>query len=338
MGGVVAVGGADEPSIREPTDQHQEHLPQQFRRCLVPSPLPAVLFLGLIQGHQQGQGPSARGERQADQQGQHDPLVSPAECRERVGGADRVAMTALAIDLGTGMLRDGIITRQFDDILGRESSEDHLGESPRQMPAAPRTAREDAVITGGVPGGQGAQAAEQVADGMSAKGQDRGDGQEGETTVGRTCEGRSKGVEEGPHLLGQLLMVPVETASSLASLSGLLLSRNGVADRAAFGTAACGAGWLYWPWQPPCGDVRAIHTPHCTKEAHLCETQKTAKVELRLHVTDQSLGEDPPEQGSQPSPTSRSCVTLRDAQRHGLLIDRNPSTVNGPQPFFRTDP
>ena len=27
-------------------------------------------------------------------------------------------MTALAIDLGTGMLRDGIITRQFDDILG----------------------------------------------------------------------------------------------------------------------------------------------------------------------------------------------------------------------------
>ena len=89
---------------------------------------------------------------------------------------------------------------------------------PCQMPAAPRTAREDAVITGGVSGGQGAEAAEQVADGMSAKGQNRGDGEEGETTIGRTCEGRSKGVEKSPRLLGQLLMVPVEDASSLASL------------------------------------------------------------------------------------------------------------------------
>ena len=84
-------------------------MPQQLRWCLVPSPLLTVLSLGLIQGHQEGQSPSASSEREADQQSQYDPFVSPAEGRERVGGADRVAMTTLAKDLGTGMLRDGVI-------------------------------------------------------------------------------------------------------------------------------------------------------------------------------------------------------------------------------------
>ena len=40
---------------------------------------------------------------------------------------------------------------------------------------------------------------------MSAKGQNGGDGEDGETTIRRTCEGRCKGVEESPRLLGQLL-------------------------------------------------------------------------------------------------------------------------------------
>lgn len=151
--GVVAVGGADKPSIWESTDQHQEHLAQQFRPCFVPSSLPVVLFLQLIQGHKQGQSSPASGEQEADQQRQHDPLVSPAECRERVSGADRVAMMALPIDLAPGMLRNGIIARQFDNVVGRESSEDHANESPRQMPAALRTAREETVIAGRGSGG-----------------------------------------------------------------------------------------------------------------------------------------------------------------------------------------
>ena len=61
---------------------------------------------------------------------------------------------------------------------------------------------------------------------MSAKGQYRGDCEEGETTIGRTCEGRCKGVEKSPRLLGQLLMIPVEDASSLASLLRLLVPED----------------------------------------------------------------------------------------------------------------
>ena len=266
MGGVVAVGGADKPPLRVPTQQHQEQLPQQLRRCFVPSPLPTIFLFGLIEGHQQRQSPSTGSERETYEQGQHDPLVSPAECRERVGGADRVAMTALAIDLGTGMLCDGIITSQFDDILGRESGEDHSGESPCQIPAVPGTAREDAVIAGGVSGGQGAQAAEQVADGMSAKGQNRGDSEEGETTIGRTCEGRCKGVEKSPRLLGQLLMIPVEVASSLASLLRLLVPEDAelfLGQALAGPTGYTGHGSLLSEMQ----DV--AYTYHLTKEAGL---------------------------------------------------------------------
>ena len=40
--------------------------------------------------------------------------------------------------------------------------------------------------------------------------------------IGRTREGRCEGVEEGMDRLGQLLMDPVEDASSLAGLLGLL--------------------------------------------------------------------------------------------------------------------
>src|SRR6266436_298559 len=134
-------------------------------------------------------------------------------------------MTALAIDFGAGMLCDGVITGQFDDALGRESTEDHLGKSPCQIPAVPGTAREDTVIAGRVSGGQAAQAAEQVADGMSAQGQNGGDGEQEESVMGRAREGRVEGIEESMDRLGQVLMGPGHLVSSLAGLSGLLPSR-----------------------------------------------------------------------------------------------------------------
>jgi hypothetical protein len=59
---------------------------------------------------------------------------------------------------------------------------------------------------------------------MSAQGQNGGDSEQDEAMVGRTCEGRCKGVEKSPRLLGQSLMIPVEDASSPAGLLGLLAS------------------------------------------------------------------------------------------------------------------
>ena len=111
---------------------------------------------------------------------------------------------------------------------------------------------------------------------MSAQGQDRGDGEEDESTIGRTREGRSEGVEEGPHLLGQLLMVPVDLVSSLRAFWACCRRRNGVA---ALGTGECGADRLEWPWQPPCVRCRA-YLPSCTKEAHLPKPRKRQKSSL----------------------------------------------------------
>ena len=97
-------------------------------------------------------------------------------------------------------------------------------------------------------GGQGTEASEQVADCMSAKGQNGGDCEDDETTISWTCEGRCKRVEKSPRLLGQLLMIPVEDASSLAGLQRLLVPEDvGVVPW----TSADGADRLEWPWQPP---------------------------------------------------------------------------------------
>ena len=98
---VIAVGGADERSVGEPADQDAEHLRQQIHRRLVrPLGNPVGrLVLGSIQGRHQRQGPAPAAEGEADQHGQDDPLVPPTIGRERVSGADRVAVTALAVDL-----------------------------------------------------------------------------------------------------------------------------------------------------------------------------------------------------------------------------------------------
>jgi hypothetical protein len=61
---------------------------------------------------------------------------------------------------------------------------------------------------------------------MAAKGQNGGDCEKSETTMGWTCEGRCKGVEKSPRLLGQLLVIPVEDASSLARLLRLLVPED----------------------------------------------------------------------------------------------------------------
>jgi len=106
---------------------------------------------------------------------------------------------------------------------------------------------------------------------MSAKGQNGGDCEEGETTIGRTCEGRCKGVEESPPLLRQLLVIPVEDASSLAGLLRLLVPEDAkllLGPAGAGLTDYTGHGSLLSEMQD------LAYTYHLTKEADLQETPR----------------------------------------------------------------
>ena len=80
--------------------------------------------------------------------------MPPAERGERAGRADRVAVAALAVDAGAGVLGDGVIAGQGDGALGDEPGEDDGEEPACQGPGGPAATREDVVIAGGVPGGR----------------------------------------------------------------------------------------------------------------------------------------------------------------------------------------
>jgi hypothetical protein len=106
---------------------------------------------------------------------------------------------------------------------------------------------------------------------MSTKGQNGGDSEQDEAMVGRTCEGRCKGVEKSPRLLGQLLMIPVELTPSLASLLRLLASVDAelfLGHAFAGSTSYTGHGSLLSEMQ----DV--VYTCHLTKEAGLQKTPR----------------------------------------------------------------
>jgi len=99
-----------------------------------------------------------------------------------------------------------------------------VGELACQLPGGLTALGEDAVIATGVPGGQHAEAAEQVGDGASTQGQDGDEGEKDESTVGRAREGRFERVQESVNLFGQLLVDPIELMSTGAGLLDLLAS------------------------------------------------------------------------------------------------------------------
>jgi hypothetical protein len=133
-------------------------------------------------------------------------------------------MAALAVDVRARVLGDCVVASQFDGALGYEPSENRVGELACQLPGRPTALGEDTVITARVPGGQRAKAAEQIGDGAPTQGQDGDDGEKDESAVGRAREDRFERVQDGVNLLGQLLMQPIELASTGAGLLDLLAS------------------------------------------------------------------------------------------------------------------
>ena len=110
MAGIVAVGGDDKVPIGEPSLQDANHLTEQLGRCFVPLPVFQVFFLGSIRRNQKRQCPASGCPGDGDENGQDDPLMSPAKRGVGVSGADRITVAALTVDVRTGMFGDRIVT------------------------------------------------------------------------------------------------------------------------------------------------------------------------------------------------------------------------------------
>ena len=172
-------------------------------------------------------------------------------------------MAALAEDLVAGVLIDGVVASQEDSAVGHEVVEDPAGQAAGQPPGGPAALGEDAVVAGGVARGQGAEGAQEVADGAAADGQDGGQGQDDEAEEGGSGEGAGQGVEEGASRGGHGLVDALEFAASGAGLAchaaaAFAVDGDGVGHGAggeADGWSArpCGGAgkWLYWTWEPP---------------------------------------------------------------------------------------
>ena len=156
------------------------------------------LLRAAIQRHQDRQRPGTGGEGELDQDRQDDPFVPPAIGGEGVGRAHRIAMAALAVDLGAAMLVDGIVAGQEDGAVGDVMVEDELRQEACQRQRGPASFREDAVIAGGISRSQAGHGAEEVGDGASSGGQDRRDEQDEEALVGGLEEDGGERVEHRP--------------------------------------------------------------------------------------------------------------------------------------------
>ena len=160
------------------------------------------LLRAAIQRHEHRQCPGPPGEGERHQDGQDDPFVPPAVGGVGMGRAHRVAMAPLAVDLGAAVLVNGVVARQVDGPVGGPMIDDEPGEDPRQLGGRPAAPRQDAMIAGGVAGGQLGGGAEQVGDGAAAGSEDGGDKQDQEALIGGVVEDRRERGEDGPGEVG----------------------------------------------------------------------------------------------------------------------------------------
>src|SRR5215217_9061134 len=85
---------------------------------------------------------------------------------------------------------------QGDRLIGAEAAEEDAGQGAGQRPGRPAPPREDAVVAGGVAGGQPADGPQEVGDGATAGGQDGAGHEGGESPEGRRGEGAGEGPDQ----------------------------------------------------------------------------------------------------------------------------------------------
>ena len=168
----------------------------------MPAALAAVVFLGLVEGDQDGQSPGASREGKADEHGEYNPFVTIPPRGVGVGGTDGITVTCLAKDVGSRMSDDRIVAHQEKrGLLGQERDE-KAGQGAGQLERRAACLGEDAPVTGGMARSQGACGAKKVGDGAPAHCENRGAHKNQEAAIGRFCKNRSEGVEQSERVMG----------------------------------------------------------------------------------------------------------------------------------------
>jgi hypothetical protein len=147
-----------------------------------------VVFLGAVEVDEDRQGPRARGEGEADEDREDDPLMAVASSGVGVRGPNGVPMTGLAVNRPPGVPVDGVVADQGHGTFGEKAVEQETNQATSQMEARPGRAGEDALVVGPVPGGEVPEGAEEVGDGASTRGQQGSDEQGGESLLGGARE------------------------------------------------------------------------------------------------------------------------------------------------------
>ena len=124
VGAIGRVAHEHESAIGGPAEHQPEQPDHVLGRRPVPTPSATVVLLGLIEGDQDGQRPGPVGEGEADEDGEHDPLVAVLPGGEGVRGTDRIAVPGLAVDVGPGVPEDGVVADEDDREVLREQGED----------------------------------------------------------------------------------------------------------------------------------------------------------------------------------------------------------------------
>lgn len=86
--------------------------------------------------------------------------------------AHRVAVPRLAVDALALVLGHGIVADHGNHAGGDPALQEVAGQRPAEASQRAAAARQDAVVAGGMAGGQGVHGAQQIEDGAAAGGQD----------------------------------------------------------------------------------------------------------------------------------------------------------------------
>src|SRR5581483_2628402 len=135
VGAVARVADEQEGATGEAQQQQSQQPAHQLRRGAVGPPPLAVVLGAAVQVHQDRQGPGAGGERQADQDGQDDPLVAVPPSRVGLARTDGVAVPGLAVDPAAGVAVDGVVADQGDAAVGDDVPQEEAAQQASQADA-----------------------------------------------------------------------------------------------------------------------------------------------------------------------------------------------------------
>jgi hypothetical protein len=137
MGSVRGVADENEASVREPVEHQRQEPDHVLGRRAVPVPLASVASLGVVKGDQYGQGPGAVGEGEADEHGEHNPLVAIPPSRKGVRRPNGVTVAVLAVDVGFGVGDDRVVADQDDRGISGEQGDEMSRDGARQSERRP---------------------------------------------------------------------------------------------------------------------------------------------------------------------------------------------------------